>query len=109
MQLGTDRNFKFTALGRAYRKIMGWPSTGSCIGVVPPLAMVVSKALLAHSLEQNPAPALLLGANRSACGMAGIVETVITRAHVDAVIGTALCDGTGTGSVSGFSIERSCH
>ena len=62
--------------------------------------------MLAHGLDQHVAPAPLLGPDRPARRVAGGIETVEARAHVEAVVGAALRDRSGTRSVRGRRVKR---
>src|SRR5262249_33686244 len=89
------------ALGRAKRKIVGRRASGSCIRKVPPFVIVVCKSLFAHGREEHLSPAPLFGADGGARGVAGGIEAVETRAHVDRVVGAALRERPGARPVGG--------
>src|ERR1700730_1779090 len=71
----------------ADRKIIG--AAGSGIGKVPPFTEVVAEALLSHRVKQNFSLVPLFGRDKRARRVAGGIETVESRAHVDAVVGAA--------------------
>src|SRR5919108_1071500 len=86
---------RLASLSRADRKIVGRGKAGSGVGKVPPFAGVISEPLLAHGLDQHVAPTPLFASDCSARGVAGGIETVEARAHVEAIIGAALRDRGG--------------
>src|SRR5258708_23342782 len=96
------------ALGRADRKIVRRGASGSGVGKVPPFMIVICKALFAHGLEEHLAPAALVGADRGPRGEARGVEAVETRAHVDAVVGTALRERGGARTLGHPPVGACC-
>src|SRR5258708_31765731 len=96
------------ALGRADRKIVRRGASGSGVGKVPPFMIVICKALFAHGRDQHVSPAPLFGADGGACGVAGGIEAVETRAHVDGVVGTALRERGGATPIRGRLVEGRC-
>src|SRR4029079_17895782 len=53
-------------LSRADRKIICRRAAGSCVGEVPPLAVVICQSLFSHGLDQHVSPAPLFGGHGGA-------------------------------------------
>src|SRR5437763_2651291 len=57
---------------------------------MPPLTMIVLKALCRHGGDKLPSPLALLVGKAAGCRMALHVEAVVSGPHVDAVVRPAL-------------------
>ena len=90
---------------RSHRKIIA--STPGCttVRIVPPLLRVVAEPLRSHRFAQRLASLALLGRDGTAPGMALGVEAVVSRPHVDAVVGRTIFGRGGARAILASRIE----